>query len=47
MRITKYCFVLSAAEKRASRYRRQSYDKLDPDKVLYNKAINEMGMVSK
>ncbi len=38
--------MLSALEKRALQYNRKGHDRIDQDKVLYNKAIYKMGTVS-
>jgi hypothetical protein len=43
---TKHSKVLSALEKRALRFRSKDQKQADPDKVLFNEAINETGTVS-
>ena len=42
---TKHTNVLSALEKRALRYRSRGQKQVDPDKVLYDEAIDETGTV--
>ena len=46
MSITKHSRVLSALEKRATRYRNRNVNEADPDERLYREAIDETGTVA-